>query len=340
MNLVTIRRYILRRLLLLVPQLLGISLVVFVMMRVIPGDPVAVILGPFLTDETAKATQERLGLDKPLPVQYVYYMRNILQGDLGRSFTTRNAVTSDLAERLPATLELSTVSIVLACLLGIPAGVVSAFRRGAIPDRVLSSLSVIGMSVPVFWLGLILIFVFFHLLGWFPAPVGRIGLGVTPPGSVTGFYLVDSLLAGNWTAFKSSLQQIMPPVLTLFWIPLAPILKATRSSTLSMLGADYVELSHLMGLPRIKTLTYVVRGALPPVVTMIGILYSLSIGGSVLVERVFGWPGMGDYAAAAVFASDYAPVQAFILLTATFVVVLTLFIDVLYVFIDPRIRYQ
>ena len=335
-----IQRYILRRLLILVPQLFGISLVVFVMMRVIPGDPVAVILGPFLTDETAKATEERLGLDRPLPVQYVYYMRDLLQGDLGRSFTTRNAVTSDLKERLPATLELSTISILLAVLIGVPAGVVSAIRRGSLLDRMLSGLSVIGMAVPVFWLGLILIFVFFHLLGWFPAPVGRIGLGVPPPDTVTGFYLFDSVITGNWTAFKSSFQQMAPPVLTLFWIPLAPILKATRSSTLSMLGADYVELGRLMGLSRIKTWAYAVRGALPPVVTMIAVMYSLSIGGSVLVERVFGWPGMGDYAASAVFASDYAPVQAFMLLTAGFVVLLALLVDVLYVFIDPRIKYQ
>ena len=333
-------RYVLRRLVFLVPQMLGIVTVVFVVMRVLPADPVGIAVGPAYNPETVRKVTERMGLDKPIIVQYGLFLRNISQGDFGSSFWTGRPVLSDFADRLPATLEFTTVSILLAGLLGIPAGVASALSRGRLPDRVISGVTALALGVPVFWLGLLFVFVFFYLLGWAPPPIGRLSLSITPPDTVTGFLAIDSVLDGNWQALVSSLQHLALPVLTLFWIPLAPIVKVTRAATLETSQSDYVEFSRLMGLPPLRTWLYAVRGALLPVITIMGVLYSLSIGWSVLVENVFSWPGIGKYALDSIVRSDYAPIQAFVVLTTAFTIVVNMVADVLYIVIDPRIRYK
>ena len=321
-------------------QLVGVALIVFIILRVLPGDPVAVILGPYRTDETVAAAEARLGLDKPMPIQYIIYMRNILTGDMGTSFMTGNPVMNDFASRVPATLELTTIAIILASLVALPMGIASAMVRGSAWDHTTRLLSLTGTAVPIFWLGLILIYFFFYLLEWFPPPLGRIGLEVMPPQKITGFLTVDSLLARDWDALVSSVRHLALPVLTLFWAPFGPILRVGRSTALETINADYVEFGRLMGLPRFRIWMYIGRGTLLPVLTMIGVLFSLALGGSVLVETMFSWPGVGDYATKAMLRSDYAPIQAFILLTATVTVFAQLVVDVLSGIIDPRVVYR
>ena len=333
-------RYALRRTLLLVPVLLGITVVAFALTHVVPRNPVYALVGTFADQKLVDETIKRYGLDQPLPTQYLRYMGNLLQGDLGTSIRSGRPVIEEIGVRLPATLELTTLALLLALFVALVLGTVAALNYGRGPDVAARLLALVGNSLPEFWLGLIFVFVFYFQLGWAPPPIGRIASGVTPPDAVTNLYLIDALLTANWGAFGSALAQMALPVITLAFVVMAPIMRTVRANVLEVLNAPYVRCARAHGLSRRRLLvTYVLRNALLSVVTLVAIIYGYLLGGAVLIEKVFSWPGLGQWAANAIVTQDYPVVQAFVLLAATFYVLVYLLADLLLAVMDPRIRY-
>jgi ABC-type dipeptide/oligopeptide/nickel transport system permease component len=328
--------FLARRLLFLIPQLIGISLVVFFLLRLIPGDPAYKIAGVSASEETLAAIRQQLGLDQPLPVQYLLYLSRVLQGDLGYSWYTSNPVTKDLWERVPATLELITIGLLVSVVVMVPIGVVTAIRRGGIAERGSFFYGLLAGALPDFWLALILVFIFFATLHIAPAPLGRLDIGIDPPARVTGFYTVDSILTLNWTAFSSAVGHLILPVATLVFVYGGSILKMTRGSMAQALESDYVEHQRAAGLSNRKITASAFRNAAPPVVTTIGVALVYLLGGAVLVEAVFGWGGVGQYAVQSIINSDFAPIQGFVLVAAVFSLLVYLVVDLIYVALDPR----
>lgn len=332
------RTYILRRLAAGVPALLGATILVFLAVRVVPGDPVAALYkNP--TPEQVEVHRRRLGLDRPLAVQYLRFLRDLARGDLGESFVTGRAVTSDIARKLPATIELTACALVLALALGIAAGVVAARKPGTVADLAVSGASVLGVSIPVFWLGLLLVLVFSVALGLFE-PVGRIdpriATGIDGP---TGLYLVDTLLAGRLDAFASSLGHLILPAITLATVPGAIIARMTRASLLEALGEDYIRTARAKGLSERAVLwRHALKNALVPIATAGGVQVGYLLAGAVLTETVFAWPGLGRYVADAVREKDMPAVQGAVVLTAAIFIAVNLATDVICAVIDPRIR--
>ncbi len=331
-------KYTAKRLLFLVPQLIAVSLIVFFLVRLLPGDPAYLMAGQFATQERIEEVRGELGLDKPLYEQYVIYVGNVLQGDFGRSWRTSQNVITDIKQRLPATLELVLSAGILSVLLGIPIGVYTAVNRKGIADKVLFVYGMLAGSIPDFWLGLILIFVFFSILGVVPGPIGQLDPIVEVPPRFTGMIVIDALIAGKWEAFWSALKHLILPVATLTLVYMTLIIKNVRSTVEEMLKSDFVEHARALGLPRRTLLRYALANAMLPVITVIGIVFWFLLGGAVLVETVFAWGGLGQYAVEAVVNSDYAPLQAFVLLAAVFTLVVFLLVDLAYFLIDPRIK--
>jgi ABC-type dipeptide/oligopeptide/nickel transport system permease component len=331
--------YVMRRSLALLPQLLAISIVTFVLARLLPGDPVGLILGPMATPESLAKLRSEMHLDQPLYIQYYYYVSNLLQGDFGRSWSTSDSVWSDLIARVPATLELITYSLMLALIMGIGVGVATSFRPAGWLDRVTRVYGLMAGAIPDFWLGLLLIFFFYYELRIFPAPLGRLDPFLNAPTHITGMYTIDSLLTGNWTCLLSAVTHLALPVITLAFASAGSIMRMTRSTVMSILDGDFIRHGRLSGLPERTLLRYALRNALPPVVTLVAIIYGYLLGGAVLIENVFGWGGLGQYAVQAMSNSDYAAIQGFVLVTATFTLFLYLVVDLLYFAIDPRITY-
>ena len=335
-----LRAYIARRLILLIPQLVGVTSIVFFLMRVLPGDPVNLIVGPLADEQTIETVTRSLGLDQPLHVQYMRYMRDLVDLDLGDSWVTGNPVVQDLWMRVPATFELITLSTLLGLFIGIALGMVAAVSRRTVWDHIIRVVSVAGISVPNFWLALILIFILSFIFGWLPAPLGRIAVGVDPPRDITGLWILDSVLTFNVTALRSTLSHIALPVLSMSAIIMAPVVRITRVAMIEATASDYVTYARACGLSRARTQAYALRGALPPIVTIIGVLYSRLLGGAVLIEAVFGWPGVAKYAVDSMLHTDYAPVQGFIMVAAVWTVLVYLVVDLLYVAVDPRITHN
>lgn len=331
--------YVLRRCLALIPQLLAISIVTFVLARLLPGDPVNLILGPMATPEARATLRAKMHLDQPFPTQYYYYLRDLLHGDLGRSWNTSNTVLADLLARVPATLELITYSLLLALLVGVSIGVITSFRPGGWIDRVTRLYGLLAGALPDFWLGLLLIFFFYYKISIFPAPLGRLDPFLDPPRQITGMYTIDSLLTGNWECFKSAVSHLALPVITLAFASAGAIMRMTRSTMMSILDGDFIRHGRMSGLPESTLVRYALRNSLPPVVTLVAIIYGFLLGGAVLVENIFGWGGLGQYAVRALVVSDYAALQGFVLVAATFTLFLYLAVDLLYFAIDPRISY-
>jgi peptide/nickel transport system permease protein len=331
--------FILKRVLLLFPILLGISFITFTMTHILPGDPLYILLSPYAKAEDIQKERTRLGLDRPLPVQYGIYLRDLTHGDLGIAYRTRQPVVRDLAQHFPVTFELTTLSLILAVLVGVPAGVQAAVHKDKWLDHVIRALSVGGVSIPIFWTGLVLIYLLYYKLQIAPPPIGRLDTIMDPPRHITGMYTFDALFTGNWRVLRSSLAHIALPAIALSISMLTPIMRITRSSMLDALNSSYVRTATALGLPR-RTIIYgdALRNALLPVVTSIGLVYGWSLGGEVLVEVVFSWPGMGYYAVNSILNMDFAPVQGFVLVTAFIYVAVNLLVDVLYTAIDPRIR--
>lgn len=331
--------YAVRRILYLLPILIGVSLVAFVIGRVLPGNPVYMMVGPQADQATLDAMTRKWGFDRPLPEQYGVYVSSLVRGDLGTAWHTANPVTRDLRYRFPATFELSTVSLVLAVLISVPLGVMAAVRPGGGMDRSARFLTTAGVSVPQFWLGLILIYVLFFRLGWFPPPMGRLPPGVVAPPVVTGLMIIDALLAGNGAALWGALRSLALPSVTLAFAYQAPITRLTRSAMTAVVNSDYVRGALAVGVPRREVIfRYGLKNALSPVMTMIGMTYGFLLGGTVLVESVFAWPGMGMYAVSAMNHMDYAAVQGVVLVSAGIYMLLYLALDLFMFIIDPRIR--
>jgi ABC-type dipeptide/oligopeptide/nickel transport system permease component len=333
--------YFLRRLSLVIPTLVGVTLITFTLTYVLPGNPAVVKAGPLVSPEVVKELEKQMGLDQPAWVQYGRYIGGILHGDLGESSSTGRPVLEDFKQRLPATLELTLASLLIALVLGIPLGVQSAVHRDTAIDHIGRVVGVAGVAMPTFWTGLLLLYVFFYLLGVAPAPLGRLGPGIDPPHAITGLYVIDSLLTGNWRALGSALYQLMLPSLTLGLSVMAPIARMVRSTMLEILESDYVKAAWAAGIPRRRVIYGDALGnAMIPVVTILGIVFGFLMAGNAVVESVFAWPGIGNYAISALMTKDSGPIQSFVLFVALLYVIVNFVIDLLYGLIDPRIRLE
>jgi peptide/nickel transport system permease protein len=322
----------------IIPVLLGVSIVVFFMVRAIPGDPAQLLLGQQATQAQVEQVRENMGLDKPVIVQYGIFLADAVRGDLGDSIVTGRPVTTELLARLPATLELTAFAMLVAILVGVPVGVISAVKQYSLLDKFTSVLALIGISMPIFWLAMILIVIFFVNLGWLPFP-GRLSTGYAVT-SITGLVLVDSLLTLNFAAFWDGLKHLILPAIALGTIPMAVIMRMTRSSMLEVMGEDYVRTARAKGVvPWRVIFKHALRNAMLPTVTVIGLQAGLLMGGAVITETIFSWPGVGQIAAESVYRRDYAMVQGVVLYGATLFVLVNLVVDVLYAVLDPRVRY-
>ena len=322
----------------IIPVLLGVSIVVFFMVRAIPGDPAQLLLGQQATEEQVQQVRQNMGLDKPVIVQYGIFLADAVRGDLGDSIVTGRPVTTELLARLPATLELTAFAMLVAILVGVPVGVISAVKQYSLLDKFTSVLALVGISMPIFWLAMILIVIFFVNLGWLPFP-GRLSTGYAVT-SITGLVLVDSLLTLNFAAFWDGLKHLILPAIALGTIPMAVIMRMTRSSMLEVMGEDYVRTARAKGVvPWRVIFKHALRNAMLPTVTVIGLQAGLLMGGAVITETIFSWPGVGQIAAESVYRRDYAMVQGVVLYGAALFVLVNLVVDVLYGVLDPRVRY-
>lgn len=327
-----------RRLASLVWVVLGVSLITFAISHLVPGDPARLIAGDRATPEIVAHIRAQLGLDLPLPQQYLHYMGQLLQGDLGMSIRTHRPVLQDIVAFFPATLELALVALLLATMLGIPLGVLSAVYRNRFADHIARILAVIGISTPAFWLGLGLIVIFYGELGWLPGG-GRIDQGLAPPATVTGLYLIDAALAGDWVVWRSAVQHMILPALTLGFVHLGVVARQVRSSMLEQLGEDYIRTARAYGLsPWAVVLRHALPNALIPSVTVLGLALGDLLYGAVLTETVFSWPGMGAYVVDSIQALDFPAVMGFAVVVSFAYVILNLLVDLLYRRLDPRIR--
>lgn len=331
-------KYAGRRLLLLPLQLLIVSLIVFFLVRQLPGDPTYLYAGPYATQERVAEVRRQLGLDQPVWMQYARYVERIAVGDFGTSMRTSQPVMQDIQQRFPATLELILYAVLFSVLIAVPLGVFTAIRSKGFVTRVVFGYGMMAGSLPDFWFALLAIYVFFFKLGWLPGPIGRIDLMMSKPEDITGLYTVDSLLTGNWEAFASAASQLILPVAVLTFVYMPLVLKNAQSAMQEMLGSEFVTYARAAGLPRIVQWRYALLNALPPIITVTGILTWFLLGGAVLVETVFAWGGLGQYAVESVVNSDYAALQAVVLLSAVFTMVVFLLVDLAYFVIDPRIK--
>ena len=332
-------KYIIKRLLMLIPVLLGVSLFVFVVMHLFTGDPAALMLGQHATQAQIEALRQQLGLNDPIWVQFGRFLWQLLHGDLGRSLMSRDSVTGELLARFPATIELALFSLLIATVVGVVVGVISAVKRYSFFDYLSMIGALLGVSMPIFWLGLILIIVFAVNLHWLPV-AGRIDIGMEPT-AITNLYLVDSLLTGNWDAFWSALQHLILPGIALAAYSMAIIARMTRSTMLEVIKQDYIRTARAKGLDEKTVINHhALKNALIPVVTVIGLQLGSLLGGAILTETVFSWPGIGNYTVNAILASDFPVVQASVLLVAGVFVIVNLVVDLLYAYLDPRIHYH
>jgi ABC-type dipeptide/oligopeptide/nickel transport system permease component len=332
-------RYTLRRLLLAAITVVGVVIAVFLMTHILPSDPAALRAGPLATEELIAQYRQEMGLDKSLVVQFLNYAGLLARGDLGTSWRTDQPVLGELGQRLPATLELAATAFLLALILGLTLGTLAAVYSGTWIDSLARVLATLGASLALFWLALIGVHVFYYNLGWAPPPLGRLTVGMPEPFHVTGLFVADSLLAGDLETAVDAASHLWLPALTLAFVVSAPIIKTMRGAMLDTLGADFVRTARATGVsPRRVILYDALRNAFIPVLTTLGIVFGYLMAGNVIVERVFSWPGIGQYAWTALITNDFNAVQGFVLLIAVVYVVLNLSIDLAYGYVDPRIR--
>src|ERR1700686_1583900 len=330
-----------KRLMFAIPSLIGVVIVTFLLTRALPGDPAAYFAGPAANKEAIEQIRKKLGFDKPLIEQFFHYPVDLPHGDFGNSLTPGQPVATEIRNRLPASAELTLLGLVVSIVIAIPLGILAATKPGSWIDHLCRGATTAGVSLPVFFTGLVLVYVFYFLLGWSPAPLGRLDVFYSAPPTVTGFYLIDTLIARDLEAFRSALSQLILPATTLAVFSLAPIARMTRASMLAVLSSDFVRTARASGLsPGTVIVTYAFRNAMLPVITTLSMVFSFLLGANVLVEKVFAWPGIGSYAVEALISSDFAPVQGFVLTMAVMYVMLNLMIDILYGVIDPRVRLE
>jgi len=327
-----------RRLAQAIPSIVGIIVVTFLLTRALPGDPAVYFAGPAADEKSIAEIRAALGLDKSLFEQFWLYLGDLARGDLGVSISTGRPVLEELATRLPASLELTLVALIFAIGTALPLGILAATRPNSWIDHLCRVLVTAGVSLPVFFTGLFFVYTFYFLLDVVPSPLGRLDIFYIAPDHVTGFYLIDSLIAGDLDTFGASFAQIVLPAITMGVFVLAPLARMTRASMLQALGSDYIRTAQASGLSRGKVLfSYAFRNALLPILTTLGMVFSFMLGANVLVEKVFAWPGIGSYAVNALVVSDFAAVQGFVLSMAILFVLVNLAIDVLYTIVDPRV---
>jgi peptide/nickel transport system permease protein len=322
----------------IIPVLLGVSIVVFFMVRAIPGDPAQIMLGQQATQAQVQQVRENMGLDKPIFVQYGLFLKDALRGDLGDSTVTGRPVTSELMVRLPATFELTAFAMLIAVLVGVPVGVISAVKQYSLLDKTTSVLALTGISMPIFWLAMILVVIFGVNLGLLPFP-GRLDptTGIT---AITGLVLVDSLLTLNFAGFWDGLLHLIMPALALGTFPMAVVMRMTRSSMLEVMNEDYVRTARAKGVvPWRVIVKHALRNAMLPTITVIGLQVGLLMGGAIITETIFSWPGIGLYAYDSISSRDYASIQGVVLYGALLFVLINLVVDIFYAVLDPRVRY-
>ena len=328
--------FIIRRILVVIPTLLGMTVIIFLMLAVTPGDPAELLLGERATKESLEAMREYLGLNKPLYAQYGLFLKRVVKLDLGETIWTREKVSKEIGERFPATIELALAAMIVSTLLGIALGIISATQQYSWLDYASMLGSLVGVSMPVFWLALMLMLLFSLTLGWFPMS-GRVGTDIEFP-IITNFYIIDSILTGNWQALKDVLLHLALPATALSTIPLAIVARMTRSSMLEVLRQDYIKTARAKGLSEYKiVLKHALRNGLIPVVTVVGLQFGILMGGAILTETVFAWPGVGKWLYDGVVKRDYMVIQGGTLLVASTFVIVNMIVDVLYAVINPRI---
>ncbi len=331
-------RIVLARLALIPPQLFGILLVTFVLVRLLPGDPALLLLGNMATPEAVASLRQKLGLDQGVWVQFVRYLGRVLHGDLGTSIFTSHPVVQDLVERAPATLELITYAMILTIALGVSLAILSVIRRGGVLDYATRLYGLAAGALPDFWVALLMIFFLYHMAGWAPAPFGRIDTYLTPPATITGFYTLDSLLTGNWTDLASSAGRLVLPVATIGIVNAGAVMKMTQTTFSGIYDSPFIRHARACGLPQRRIVAMSLKNSLPPIITTAGFLFGFLLGAAVLVETIFAWGGLGQYAVQAVINSDYPALQGFVMVAAVFVLLVYLVVDVLYELVDPRIQ--
>jgi len=330
--------YIIRRLLSLIPTLLGVSIIVFLFLRMIPGDPALALAGEHATEANVERIREQFGLNKPLHEQYFTYMSKVLRGDLGRSILSRRPIMDEIRVRFPATIELSVCALTVALVVGVPAGIISATKRNSIFDNVAMIGSLLGISMPIFWLGLMLNWFFAVQLGWLPS-VTRLDAGVELQ-RITNLLIIDSLLTGNAEALLNAVQHLILPSVALGTIPMAIIARMTRSAMLEVLEQDYVRTARAKGLrERVVIIRHALKNALLPVITIVGLQVGVLLSGAVLTETIFAWPGIGRWLYLSILSRDYPIIQGMALFVTVLFLVMNLLVDVSYAMVDPRIRY-
>jgi peptide/nickel transport system permease protein len=332
--------FIARRTVLAVFVLMVVSIATFLLAHAVPGDPISAILGERQADnpEVRAALERRWGLDQPLPVQYVYYVKNLLHGDWGESISRRTPVAEELRGRVPATIELSAFAMGFALLIGVPLGIVAALRHDRWPDHVARFVTLIGTSIPVFWLGLLLLYVFFYRLGWLPGP-GRLDVGMKAPPGPTGIVTLDAAIHGQWSVLAAALRRLVLPAVVLGSYAMGIIARMLRSTLIAALGDDYVRTARAKGLgERSVVVRHALRNALIPTVTVLGLTTASLLAGAVLTETIFSWPGLGSFAVTAALKLDYPALLGVTLVVAVIYVVVNLIVDIIYGVLDPRIH--
>jgi peptide/nickel transport system permease protein len=329
-----------RRLLLACVVLAIVSVATFSLSHAVPGDPISLILGDRQADnpEVRAALERRWGFDKPLPLQYFYYVGNLLRGDWGESIASRTPVAQELRARVPATIELSLYALAFAVTLGVPLGIIAALNHDRWPDHLARFVTLLGTSIPVFWLGLLLLYVFFYQLKWLPGP-GRLDVGMRPPPTITGMVTVDALVQGDWKVFWAALRRLVLPSIVLGSFSMGIVARMLRSSLLASMGDDYVRTARAKGLAEQSVVaSHALRNALIPTVTVLGLTTAGLLAGAVLTETIFSWPGIGSFAVAAALRRDYPALLGVTFVVAVIYVMVNLFVDVIYGLLDPRIR--
>lgn len=330
-------KYIIKRILMLIPVLLGVSIIVFLIMRVFSPDPAPIVLGQHATQQAVDAWRQANGLNDPIPMQYFDFLKGALTGDLGSSYYTKAPVMEEIMARFPATIELAVVAIIIASFFGIFIGVISAVKKNSIIDNAGMVIALLGVSMPIFWLGILMIILFSGTLHWLPSG-GRID-PLLSPADLTGLYLLDSLLTGDMPSFIDALKHLILPASALAMYSMAIITRMTRSSMLETLQQDYIRTARAKGISEVKVVyKHALRNGLIPIVTVIGLQLGSLLGGAVLTETVFSWPGIGAYTVASILKSDFPVVQGVVLLVAAIFVLMNLVVDVIYAFLDPRIK--
>ncbi|MFN9764081.1 MAG: ABC transporter permease [Pseudomonadota bacterium] len=331
-------KIVLRRLAMLVLVIFGVSVICFVISRLIPGDPAQMMLGPRATPQAIAEMRSRLGLDQPVTTQYIQYMSDLLRGDFGVSIITRQPVLGELWSYIPATLELMLMAMVLSIVVGVPLGVLTALRRDTWVDNLGRGLAILGISAPTFWLGLMLMLLLYAELGWLPGS-GRLDIGVTPPPHVTGLYLIDAAIAGDGLAWRSAFNHLLLPAITLALASVGTVVRLVRGSMIEVLSEDYIRTARAYGLaPWRIHFVYALKNALIPFVTVLGLELASLLFGSVVVESVFAWPGVGNHVLGAILNLDFPVIMGFTVLASVVYVLATLLVDLAYLMLDPRIQ--